>query len=181
MADIRCPAPQCNFSWPSTTPPEILLKLLDMHDRTAHPPTTPTTVPKATWVKAARVKHPVISASGTTEEWTNFTQRWAEYKRALVGEDIIFQLPECCDEARRKDLTRSLNNPTSYDETTLLGHIKSLAVRQENVMVARLHLQQMGQDRDEPARTFSARLKGQARVCQYNINYECGSQLSYSD
>ena len=73
------------------------------------------------------------------------------------------------------------NNPTSYDETTLLGHIKSLAVHQENVMVARLHLQQMRQDRDEPARTFSARLKGQASVCQYNINCECGSQLSYSD
>ena len=48
-------------------------------------------------------------------------------------------------------------------------------------MVARLHLQQMRQDRDEPARTFSARLKGQASVCQYNINCECGCQLSYSD
>ena len=46
-------------------------------------------------------------------------------------------------------------------------------------MVARLHLQQMRQDRDEPAMTFSARLKGQASVCQYNIN--CGSQLSHSD
>ena len=74
------------------------------------------------------------------------------------GRDIIFQLLECCDQALRKDLTRSFNNPTSYDETTLLGHIKSLAVRQENVMVACLHLQQMRQDRDEPARTFSARL-----------------------
>ena len=183
MADIRCPAPQCNLSWPSTTPPEIILKLLDMHERTAHPPTTPTTVPTATGVKAEKVKRPVISASGTSEEWTYFTQRWAEYKRAthLVGEDINFQLLECCDEALRKDMTRSFNNPTSYDETTLLGHIKSLAVRQENVMVARLHLQQMRQDRDEPARTFSARLKGHASVCQYNINCECGSQLSHSD
>ena len=48
-------------------------------------------------------------------------------------------------------------------------------------MVALFHLQQMRQDRDEPARTSSARLKGQASVCQYNINCECGSQLSYSD
>ena len=29
--------------------------------------------------------------------------------------------------------------------------------------------------------TFSARLKGQASVCQYNIDCDCGSQLSYSD
>ena len=96
MADIRCPAPQCNLSWPSTTPPEILLNPLDLHERTAHPPTTPTTVPTATGVKAEKVKRPVISASGTSEEWKYFTQRWAEYKRAthLVGKDIIFQLLE---------------------------------------------------------------------------------------
>ena len=84
----------------------------------------------ATGVKAEKVKRPVISASGTSEEWTYFTQRWTEYKQAtrLSGQDIIFQLLECCDEALRKDLSRSFSNLTSYDETTLLGHIKSLAV-----------------------------------------------------
>lgn len=183
MTDIRCPAPQCDVAWPSTTAPEVLLKLLDMHERTAHPATAPTTAPTATGVKAEKVKRPVVSASGTSEEWTYFAQRWSEYKQAtrLTGEDIIYQLLECCDETLRKDLTRSFSNLTSYDEPTLLGHIKSLAVRQENVMVARLRLQQMRQDRDEPARTFSARLKGQASVCQYNISCECGAQPSYSD
>ena len=97
---------------------------------------------QATAVKAEKVKRPVIFASGTNEEWTYFTQRWAEYKRAThpVGEDIIFQLLECFDEAVPKYLTKSFNNPTSYDETTLLGHKESFAVPQENVMVARLHL-----------------------------------------
>ena len=133
----------------------------------------------ATAVKAEKV----IFASGTNEEWTYFTQGRAEYKRAThpVGEDIIFQLLECCDEAVRKYLTKSFNNPTSYGETTLLGHKESFAVRQENVMVARLHLQQMRQDRNEPARNFSARLKGQASVCQYNIDCNCGSQFSHGD
>ena len=183
MTDIRCPAPECEVTWPSTTAPEVLLKLLDIHERTTHPAPAPITAPTATGVKAEKVKRPVISASGTTEEWTYFTQRWSEYKQAtrLTGQDIIFQLLECCDEVLRKDLSRSFNNLTSYEEPTLLGHIKSLAVRQENVMVARLQLQQMRQDRDEPARTFSARIKGQANVCQYNIKCECGIQLSYSD
>ena len=183
MTDIRCPAPGCEVTWPSTTAPEVLLKLLDIHERTTHPAPAPITAPTATGVKAEKVKRPVISASGTTEEWTYFTQRWSEYKQAtrLTGQDIIFQLLECCDEVLRKDLSRSFNNLTSYEEPTLLGHIKSLAVRQENVMVARLQLQQMRQDRDEPARTFSARIKGQANVCQYNIKCECGIQLSYSD
>ncbi|GFN92669.1 hypothetical protein PoB_001917500, partial [Plakobranchus ocellatus] len=183
MTDIRCPVPQCDISWPSTTAPEVLLKLLDMHERTAHPSTTPTTASMTTRVKAEKVKRPVVSASGTSEEWTYFAQRWSEYKQAtrLTGEDIIFQLLEYCDEALRKDLTRSFRNLTSYDEPTLLGHIKYLAVRQENVMVARLQLQQTTQDRDEPVRAFSARLKGQASVCQYNIPCKCGAQLSYSD
>ena len=48
-------------------------------------------------------------------------------------------------------------------------------------MVARLRLQQMRQDRDEPARNFAARLKGQAGVCQFNIKCECEANVSYSD
>ncbi|GFO16879.1 hypothetical protein PoB_004338400 [Plakobranchus ocellatus] len=81
----------------------------------------------------------------------------------------MFQLLECYDEALRKDLTRSFRNLTSYDEPTLLVHIKSLAVGQKNVMVAPLQLQQRTQDRDEPVRVFSACLKGQANVCQYDM------------
>lgn len=183
MTDIKCPAPHCDIAWPSTTAPEVLIKLLDIHERTAHPTTTPTTMPTATGVKAEKVKRPVIYPSGTSEEWTYFVQRWSEYKQAtrLTGDDIIFQLLECCDETLRKDLTRSFTNLTLSNEHTLLGYIKSLAVRQENVMVARLQLQRMRQDRDEPARAFSARLKGQASVCQFNIPCQCGDSISYSD
>ena len=40
-------------------------------------------------------------------------------------------------------------------------------------MVARVALHNMTQDRDEPIRSFCARIKGQAGVCKYNI--ECPS------
>ena len=180
MADISCPAPGCDVKWSSSTPTEVLVKLLDLHERTAHPPTTPPTAP---CVKAEKVKRPTVSASGTTEEWTYFTQRWSEYKQAtrLTGQDTIFQLLECCDDALRRDLSRSFSNLTGSNEAALLENIKSLAVRQENVMVAWLKLQQMRQDRDEPVRAFSARIKGQAGVCQYSVQCECGAQVSYSD
>ena len=183
MTDIKCPAPGCDSSWPATTPSEVLLKLLDIHERTAHPPQSPLAAQIATGAKAEKVRRPVISTSGTSEEWTYFTTRWSEYKQAtrLTGQDIIFQLLECCDEALRKDLSRSFSNLTACDEDTLLNRIKSLAIRQENVMVARVQLQQMTQDRDEPARTFAARIKGQASVCQFNVTCECGSTISYSD
>ncbi|KAK3729028.1 hypothetical protein RRG08_005401 [Elysia crispata] len=47
----------CQESCPSNTPSDILLRLFNIHKRTAHP----TTAPMATWVKAEKVKLPVIS------------------------------------------------------------------------------------------------------------------------
>ncbi|GFN88458.1 RNA helicase [Plakobranchus ocellatus] len=96
-------------------------KLLDMHERTAHPSTTPKTVTVTTKVKTENVKSPVVSACGTSDEWTYFVQHWSDYKQAtrLTGEDINFQLLERYDEALHKDLTRSFSNLTLYDEPTL--------------------------------------------------------------
>ena len=45
-------------------------------------------------------------------------------------------------------------------EKDVLKAIKALAVRQENSMVARLKLHNMKQDRDEPIRSFSAKIIG---------------------
>ena len=42
-------------------------------------------------------------------------------------------------------------------------------------MVARDVLSKMRQDRDEPVRVYSARLKGQVRVCQFVIKCQCPS------
>ena len=65
---------------------------------------------------------------------------------------------------------------TSCNEDELLAHnITKLAVRTENAMVARDVLSKLRQDRDEPVRAYSARLKGQARVCQFVVNCLCSS------
>ena len=185
MADpIQCPAPDCQTSWPANTPPEVLLSLINLHARTAHPvdpaaaPTPATCAPKA-----ERVKRPTVTAAGTSEEWSYFELRWSEYKAAthLSGTDVAHQLLECCDESLRKDLTRTFGALTSKDENTILTSIKSLAVRQENIMVARIQLQQMRQDRDEPVRTFAARLRGQAGVCNFKKECTCASVVDFSD
>ena len=39
--------------------------------------------------------------------------------------------------------------------------IKTLAVREENAMIARVVLHEMQQDRDKPIRSFGARIQGQ--------------------
>ena len=174
MAPITCPAPGCEVTFLDTLSQENLSTLLSLHARTAHPEAAP---PQAQTprIKAETVKRPTIVASGTSEEWSYFTQRWTIYKEAtrLTGADLIYQLLETCDEPLRKDLTRTYGLLTQDTEATVLGYIKTLAVRPENTMVSRVQLQQMRQDRDEPVRSFCARLRGQASVCNFKILCPC--------
>ncbi|GFO03107.1 RNA helicase [Plakobranchus ocellatus] len=144
MADIKCPAPDCTTTWPAAIALEVLLKLIDLHERTTHPSTVSTPSPVSN-TKAEKVKQPVILAAGTSEEWAYFQQRWSDYKAAthLTGSDVVYQLFECCDENLQKDLTRSFGALANKNEANVLQSIKTLAVRQENIMVARVQLQQM--------------------------------------
>ena len=181
MPGIKCTAPACEVTFDSTFPSEVLIRLIDIHTNTAHPPLQVTTTEPT---KAEKVKRAMVSAAGSSEEFTYFEQRWEDYKAAchLQGADIVFQLLECCDESLRKDLTRAFGSLSSSDEATVLQKIQTLAVRQENVMVARVQLQDMKQDRDEPVRAFAARLKGQASVCQYTVKCtSCDTKVSYSN
>ena len=56
MSDIQCSAPDCIVSWPASTPPEVLIRPIDLHARTAHPMDTPEPAPAATGAKAEKVR-----------------------------------------------------------------------------------------------------------------------------
>ena len=62
--------------------------------------------------------------------------------------------------------------------------MKILAVREENVMVARVTLHNMKQDRGEPIRAYGARLRGQASTCKFLqqcIRTNCQANLDYTE
>jgi hypothetical protein len=116
---IPCPVPDCATTFQADLPQKVLLALIDLHKESAHhvaalAPTART--------KPDGVKRPTISAAGTSEDWHYFLQRWTDYKQAthLGAADIPFQLLECCDEALRKDLTRTFGALTTRDEATIL-------------------------------------------------------------
>ena len=183
MTTVPCPAPGCTTTWPTTVDSDVMLRLIDLHEKTAHP-SKPGTMPgHAATPAAEKVKRPTIAAAGTNEDWNYFLQRWEDYKAAtyLSGPDVVFQLLECCDDALRKDITRTFGALSSSNETTVLANIKTLAVRRENLMVARVHLQQMRQDRDEPVRAFAARLRGHASICGFQAECKCKAVVDYSD
>ena len=48
-------------------------------------------------------------------------------------------------------------------------------------MVARVQLQQMRQDREEAVRAFAARLRGQASVCNFQVECKCAAEVDYSN
>lgn len=70
------------------------------------------------------------------------------------------QLLECCDEQLRKELTRNASRTlTELSEIEVLAVMKMLAVREKNVMVARVRLHGMRQDQGEPIGAYGASRK----------------------
>jgi len=75
----------------------------------------------------------------------------------------------------------SVGSLTDKTEDDVLTAMLSLAVREENIMVARVALNNMHQNHDEPIRS-SALLKGQAGVCKYITPYPgCNREVDYTE
>ena len=124
---------------------------------------------------------------GTPADWEYFLTRWRDYRTSLgasaTDQITVLHLLECCDDQLRKDITQASGGQlTTKTPDDVLKLIRQFAVRQENIMVARLLLHNMQQDRDEPARNFGARIRGQANVCDFSIKCpSCNTAVSYMD
>ena len=172
MPSFECSWTDCTYTTEDTET-NVALQLLTIHDGTHRPGVVQTSATNSN--TAEKVKRPTIGPAGTSEEWSYFEQRWEDYKQAtkLTGHDIIYQLLECCEESLRRDLSRTYGRLNNETEKNVLGYIKTLAVRPENILVARVQLQSLRQDRDETVRAFCARLRGQARVCNFTDQKQC--------
>ena len=180
MPAVECPIESCDYVTPDLDA-TIVAALITAHANAVH-----TSSPNQQGAaKVERVKRPSISSAGTSEEWQYFTTRWGEYVAAtrVTGKERVLQLLECCDDELRKDLTRStVGTLSDKTEKDVLAAIKSLAVRDENTMIARVTLNNSHQDRDEPIRSFCARLRGQANVCKYVIDCpNCDHKVDYTE
>ena len=179
MPVVRCPIEDCEYQTPDVDP-VVAAALITTHDTVHASPHLATPV-----AKAEKVKRPCISSSGTTEDWHYFISRWSDYVKAtkLSGTDRVIQLLECCDDQLRRDLTRNAGGTlTGKTENEVLAAMKILAVREENVMVARVTLHNMKQDRGEPIRAFGARLRGQAGVCKFTQQCtNCQANVDYTE
>ena len=131
--------------------------------------------------RSERFKRPIISSGGTRATFDYFLTRWSEYawNTKLKDRELVMHLLECCDEQLRMDLF--CNRGGTLAELTqdeVLKAIEVLAVRKENMRVARKALHGMRQGRDEPVRAFGARLRGQAAVCNFSKVCGCGCDVA---
>ena len=166
VIEVTCPFPGCDHV-SRNDDAAIVVELLKIHGLThsIHAAATP-------GGKMEKLKRPTVSLAGTPETWAYFETRWGEYRDGthLRGDDIVVQLLECCDDELRRDLTRSNGGSmVGGTEVNVLAAIKALAVRSENIMVARYALHDLRQGREEQIRSFYARIKGQADTCDYRI------------
>ena len=172
MAPLECPRKDCKWTT-GANPESVWSELLRVHGDEHRESFQSTTNNQPN--KAEKMKQPSISTGCTAEEWAFFLTEWADYKQLTKPseEDTSRILLQCCDTELRRNLHRYHGNLGTKKEDVVLTAIKQHAVQVENIVNSRVDLLHMKQDRDEPVRSFVARLKGQANICNYVLQLTC--------
>lgn len=133
--------------------------------------------------KGDRIPQPVIDENISESDWGFFLSQWKMYVvgTGLTGEAVKVHLCQSCTEPLQKTLHYS--GAGSIDDTDqLLKTIKQLAVKKQNNLVNIIELQKLGQYRDETISAYSARLNGQASLCDFNVECNnCQQEVSFKD
>ncbi|KAL5014389.1 hypothetical protein ScPMuIL_008659 [Solemya velum] len=175
MPKVKCPIPGCGYGTPDYEA-TIVAALLNTNASSHNVvPSTP--------AKVERVRHLTVTSAGTSEKWTNFENRWNDYKEATkikTKNSLYSSLNVATRTCARTSHVLRVAPEKSEDE--VLVAIRQLAVREENTMVARVTLNNMPQDREETVRAFGARLRGQAGVCKLDLDCpHCARVVNHTD
>ena len=137
--------------------------------------------------KAEKVPRPVLKKGQSEDKFLHFTRQWVRYKRAsklVDDQQVRDQLLACCSE----ELMEELNNLhgdqlDAKTEEQLLAEMRTLAIVAQNHLVNIVRVRSLVQDRDEPVRSYLARLKGVAAVCKLTLQCTCNppTTVSYAD
>ena len=168
---------------------EMLMRDLEMHLRCVHPELQPQHVAPVhpPGPKPDRLPRPTVGEGITEADWMHFSDKWNRYKRStLTGaspQHISDQLWACCDPELETSVYNTGVNSDS-DEATLLAAMRKLAVRAQNTLVNVVKFLDMAQEQEEAAGAFTARLKGQASICNFLIKCSsntCTQETNYAD
>ena len=138
------------------------------------------TSPHVNQYRSKRPERPTISANIDDREWAIFADHWARYKRMCKLEDtdvenIRLELRACCTSDVNKHLFEYVGRTKldACDETQLLAHIKSVAVKVVHKEVHRMAFNSLFQDQGEPVTQWVARVQAKAFLCEFEIPCTC--------
>ena len=107
------------------------------------------------------------------------------YIRELEVQDIRDQLTICCSDELYRDLHRSLGSSLqTKTEEELIKEMKKLAVPHHSNLVNIVNLRSITQERDERVRSYVARIRGRASICELTVpctKVGCDEKVSYAD
>ena len=180
MAPIKCNEEGCTYVTKDFSSEELVFRLLSAHKRSKHNIDPDLGVSNSqNQEKAEKIDKPNIKIGITLEEWLFLMNEWSNYKvlSKPSKQNISRILLQCCEVELRKNLYCIYGSLGSQSEEYVLKVIKEHAVQSENIVVARVTLHEMKQDQDETVRSLLARLKGQARLCNYSVKFKptCGN------
>ena len=163
------------------------MEMLKMHRADHHAPQGQAQGGAANHVKPEKYTRPVLAKGIGEDKYNLYLSNWSRYKRStgLVDDTTVRdQLVGTCSTELYEDLYNLLGS--SIDQKTeleLLTEMKRLAVVSQNNMVNVVRLVSITQDRDEPIRSYLAKLKGASSVCKLTVMCTCApsTRVSYAD
>ena len=171
MAQLKCQFPSCEYTIDRTDEFAAILFQSHVHGHS----NGSTNHSKQQDNKVEKSRCPTINQNSTAEDWDFFESQWDDHKQLTKPskQDISRILLQCCEPDLQKRLHRFHGRLGDKSEEEVLKKIKLEAVQIENVVMSRVTLQEMKQDRDESARSFTSRVLGQAKVCNYTTKFQC--------
>ena len=184
MVVIECSVPDCTFTTDDVSE-ALAIALLSNHNL-AHcnlAPAVADAAPAPTAPRGPKLERPKVDVGVTIEEWNVFTRRWEVFKSGSGIDDASApsQLFQCAGTELGDSLLKANPNAASGTLTQLLAAMRSLAVIPVATCVLRTELLQLRQERDEPFRTFTAKVRGKAETCSYTASCTCGASVDYTD
>ena len=164
--NIRCPRGNCSYTT-GDQDPVVAAALLTCH-ATSHQAGGGGT-------RAPPVDRPRLQAACARADWEVFKSRWQSFKAATNVQDdkVVHQLLGSLDNDVITLVYNEQSSPEKLNENELLEIIQKVAVKPENIWITREKLHTMVQDPSESITGFAARLKGQARLCEFSQSAVC--------
>ena len=181
MVQVKCTFTNCDYQTENVSE-ALAIALLGNHGLSHQNPIVAAPAPAHVF-QGPKLERPKVDIGVTNEGWNVFVRRWDVFRTGSgIGETSApSQLFQCASQDLGDSLLKTNPNAATSTLPQLLEAMRSLAVIPVATGVLRTELLKIHQERDEPFRAFTARVRGKAETCAFKAKCECGKEVDYTD